>query len=252
MWAGYLAGTGDTLNIYQKRLLAYRDLNRRPPPASAGSSDWYPADPGGPPEPSACPATSHRPPWLEIKHRRFKLLLLNDWICHFKQQETHQIRYVTFVLADFLDPGQRVDLHEGVGNTDDVHHIHHTLTDTHRDTVTEVKMCRVKEVRQTESWLFSFSVQIYSRTVREYKFDVPDLSIFFSEARYTPPQLGKKCCFLYCTESSLNWANWGQKSARSGLFCLWYPDGFRFVFIFNLAKTSMCTLKPDCVENWYL
>lgn len=167
-------------------------------------------------------------------------------------QTAGDTRYVTFVLADFLDPGQRVDLHEGVGNTDDVHHIHHTLTDTHRDTVTEVKMCRVKEVKQTESWLFSFSAQIYSRTVREYKFDVPDLSIFFSETRYTPPQLGKKCCFLYCTESLLNWANWGQKSARSGLFCLWDPDGFRFVFIFNLAKTSMCTLKPDCVENWYL
>lgn len=36
----------------------------------------------------------------------------------------------TFVLADLLDPGQRVDLHEGVGNTDDVHHVHHALTDT--------------------------------------------------------------------------------------------------------------------------
>lgn len=36
---------------------------------------------------------------------------------------------VTFELADFLDPGQRVDLHEGVGDTDDMHHVHNTLTD---------------------------------------------------------------------------------------------------------------------------
>lgn len=41
--------------------------------------------------------------------------------------------YITFVLTNFLDPGQRVDFHEGVGNTDDMHHIHHTLTE--RETV---------------------------------------------------------------------------------------------------------------------
>ncbi len=45
------------------------------------------------------------------------------------------VDFVTFVLADFLDPGQRVDLHEGVGNTDDMHHIHHTLTDREKNEV---------------------------------------------------------------------------------------------------------------------
>lgn len=34
---------------------------------------------------------------------------------------------LTFVLTHLLDPGQRVDLHEGVGNTDDMHHIHYAL-----------------------------------------------------------------------------------------------------------------------------
>lgn len=49
---------------------------------------------------------------------------------------------VTFELADFLDPGQRVDLHEGVGDADDMHHVHDTLTDREagrrfNDTTTE-------------------------------------------------------------------------------------------------------------------
>lgn len=39
----------------------------------------------------------------------------------------------TFVLADLLDPGQRVDLHEGIRDADDVHHVHHTLTHVRRD-----------------------------------------------------------------------------------------------------------------------
>lgn len=39
---------------------------------------------------------------------------------------------VTFVLADLLDPGERVDFHQGVGNADDVHHVHHTLMETPR------------------------------------------------------------------------------------------------------------------------
>lgn len=34
---------------------------------------------------------------------------------------------LTFVLADLLDPGQRVDLHEGVRNTEDMHHVHDAL-----------------------------------------------------------------------------------------------------------------------------
>lgn len=41
---------------------------------------------------------------------------------------------LTFVLADFLDPRQRVDLHQRVGNADHVHHVHHTL---HTHTYTE-------------------------------------------------------------------------------------------------------------------
>ena len=43
-------------------------------------------------------------------------------------------RVSTFGLADLLDPGQRVDLHEGVGDADDVQHVHDTLTHTHTHT----------------------------------------------------------------------------------------------------------------------
>jgi len=32
------------------------------------------------------------------------------------------------VLADLLDPGQGVDLHEGVRDADDVRHVHDALT----------------------------------------------------------------------------------------------------------------------------
>lgn len=34
---------------------------------------------------------------------------------------------LTFELADFLYPGQGVDLHQRVGHADHVHHVHHTL-----------------------------------------------------------------------------------------------------------------------------
>lgn len=37
---------------------------------------------------------------------------------------------LTFVLADLLDPRQRVDLHQRVRHADHVHHVHHTL---HKD-----------------------------------------------------------------------------------------------------------------------
>lgn len=38
---------------------------------------------------------------------------------------------LTFVLAHFLDPRQRIDLHQRVGDADHVHHVHHTLQKTH-------------------------------------------------------------------------------------------------------------------------
>lgn len=41
----------------------------------------------------------------------------------------------TFVLADLLDPGQRVHLHQGVGDADDVHHVHHALKDRRRTNI---------------------------------------------------------------------------------------------------------------------
>lgn len=36
-------------------------------------------------------------------------------------------QHLTFVLAHFLDPRQRVDLHQRVRDADHVHHVHHTL-----------------------------------------------------------------------------------------------------------------------------
>ena len=48
---------------------------------------------------------------------------------------------LTFELADLLDPGQGVDLHQRVGHADHVHHVHHTLythTDTDRHTLTQI------------------------------------------------------------------------------------------------------------------
>lgn len=36
----------------------------------------------------------------------------------------------TFVLADFLDPGERVYLHQRVRDADDMHHVHDTLKPT--------------------------------------------------------------------------------------------------------------------------
>lgn len=42
---------------------------------------------------------------------------------------------VTFVQADLLDPGQRVDFHQGVGDADYMHHVHHTLTETRRQEI---------------------------------------------------------------------------------------------------------------------
>lgn len=41
--------------------------------------------------------------------------------------EQQQRQTLTFVGVDLLDPGQRVDFHQGVGNADDVHPVHDAL-----------------------------------------------------------------------------------------------------------------------------
>lgn len=51
-----------------------------------------------------------------------------DLICSRDSSEATQLQVnLTFKLADFLDPRQRVDLHQRVWNADHVHHVHHTL-----------------------------------------------------------------------------------------------------------------------------
>lgn len=55
----------------------YRGLIRRPPAACAASSGWCPSGPCGPPEPSACLWTSHRPPWLHEHTRKRRTLRLS-------------------------------------------------------------------------------------------------------------------------------------------------------------------------------
>lgn len=42
-------------------------------------------------------------------------------------------RTLTFIGVDFLYPGERVDLHQRVGNADHVHSVHHTLNAHHHD-----------------------------------------------------------------------------------------------------------------------
>lgn len=131
----------------------YRGLIRRPPAACAASSGWCPSGLCGPPEPSACLWTSHRPPWLQeemrVQRKRVKLAFnLFDrqvnggtWLRWVTGVCVCVCQYVclTFVLADFLDPRQRVDLHQRVGHADHMHHVHHTLH-THTEKDIEVRL----------------------------------------------------------------------------------------------------------------
>lgn len=65
-------------------------------------------------------------------HRKFAFNLFDgEWSELTERSDRCVCVCLTFVLADFLDPRQRVDLHQRVGHTDHVHHVHHALHDTH-------------------------------------------------------------------------------------------------------------------------
>lgn len=118
----------------------YMGSIRRPPAGCAASSGWCPSGLCGPPEPSACLWTSHTLLWLHTHthtHRDNEsfICLTGRWA---QWVSGRRSVCLTFVLAHFLDPWQRVDLHQWVGDADHVHHVHHTLHSPHtqKDTLT--------------------------------------------------------------------------------------------------------------------
>lgn len=133
------------LRIY-KWCFTYRDLLHQPLLTCAGRTGWHLSDLCVLQVPSACLLISHKPLLLQRKIEVIMchcqtmwswkgqvIVIHGEWWIILSPSHPKARERPTFILADLLDPGEGVYLHQRVWDADDVHHVHDTLkpTDEH-------------------------------------------------------------------------------------------------------------------------
>lgn len=121
----------------------YRDLLHQPLLTFEERTGWRLFDLYVLQVPNACLSISHKPLLLQRKievityicqtvwsWKRQIIAIYGEWWIILSPNHPQAQERPTFVLADLLDPGEGVYLHQRVWDADDVHHVHDTLKPT--------------------------------------------------------------------------------------------------------------------------